>query len=39
LIGHLGELVANAFFGYRRDRLLIECWDALHQDTRHEKQS
>ncbi len=38
-IGHLGEIVVNAFFGYRRDRLLVECWDALHQDGAHEKQS
>lgn len=38
-IGHLGEVVANAFFGFRRDRLLIECWDALHQDTAREEKS
>jgi hypothetical protein len=38
-IGHLGEVAANAFFGFRRDRLLIECWDALHQGTTREKKS
>jgi hypothetical protein len=31
-IVHLGEVVVNAFLGYRRDKLLVECWDALHQD-------
>jgi hypothetical protein len=26
--------IANAFFGYRRDRLLVQCWDAAHKDQR-----
>jgi hypothetical protein len=35
-IAHLGESVVNAFFGFRRDKLLVECWDALHQDRANE---
>ncbi len=38
-IVHVGELAVNAFFAYRRDKLLVECWDALHQDRTHERQS
>jgi len=27
---------ANAFSGQRKDRLLVECWDALHRDPEAE---
>jgi hypothetical protein len=39
LLGHIAEKTANAFFGFRRDKLLVECWDALHKDKQHEQRS
>ena len=38
-ISHLGEIVVNAFFGFRRDKLLVECWDALHLDRKQENRA
>ena len=28
---HAAHTIGHAFFGQRRDRLLVECWDALHK--------
>ena len=35
-VGHFGEIAVNAFFGFRRDKLLVECWDALQQSKAHD---
>jgi len=33
-LAQAGHAIANAFFGYRRDRLLVQCWDALHTEQK-----
>ena len=33
-LAQAGHTIGNAFFGHRRDRLLVQCWDAVHKEQK-----